>query len=182
MEENVAELEAKLEERGEKIDTLRELQADRKFADWIRENVRAAGPKMREVITDRIGKRANDLFRTIRGRSSETLEWTSDYDIVVVDADVRKSFSTLSGGEKMAAALAVRLAILEQLSTVGVAFLDEPTANLDVQKKENLVEQLNRLDAFEQLTVISHDNTFDRMTDYAIRVEKPNQTTEVTSD
>ena len=26
------------------------------FADWVRDNVRAAGPKMREVITDRIGK------------------------------------------------------------------------------------------------------------------------------
>ena len=64
---------------------------------------------MREIITDRIGARANELFRTIRGASAETLDWTSDYEIVVHDADVKKSFSTLSGGEKMAAALAVGL-------------------------------------------------------------------------
>ena len=164
------------------VHRLKELAADQRFATWIRENVRAAGPKMRDVITDRIGERANQLFRTIRGQPAETLEWTSDYEIVVSDAGVRKSFETLSGGEQMAAALAVRLAILEQLSGIGVAFLDEPTANLDAEKKANLVEQLDRLDAFEQLTVISHDTTFETMTDYAVTVTKDRQTTEVSVD
>ena len=178
----VERLEAKLAERSEKVERLKELAADHRFATWVRENVRAAGPKMREVITSRIGERANQLFRTIRGRAAETLEWTSDYEIVVVDAAVRKSFDTLSGGEKMAAALAVRLAILEQLSSIGIAFLDEPTANLDAQKKANLVEQLNRLDAFDQLAVISHDAAFETMTDYAVTVTKERQTTEVNAD
>ncbi len=178
----VEELESKLSERKEEVERLRELAANQKFASWVRDNVRAAGPKMRNVITDRIGKRADAIFRSIRGEKAEQLEWTSDYDIVVTDADVQKSFSTLSGGEKMAAALAVRLAILEQISGLGIAFLDEPTANLDHDKKANLVGQLNRLDAFEQLTVISHDSTFDSMTDYSITIEKPNQTSKVTGD
>ncbi|WP_435158649.1 AAA family ATPase [Haladaptatus sp. DFWS20] len=178
----VDRLEEKLEERSQKVEALRNLAADYDFATWVRENVRKAGPKMREVITNRIGTRANTIFRSIRGRKAEQLEWTSDYDIVVVDADVRKSFSTLSGGEKMAAALAVRLAILEQMSSLGIAFLDEPTANLDQHKKSNLVDQLNALDVFEQLTVISHDSTFESMTDYSITIEKPEQTSEVVSD
>ncbi len=180
--DEVETLEDKLEERDAKIETLRKLAADQQFATWVRENVREAGPKMRDVITDRIGRRADTIFRSIRGRKAEQLEWTSDYDIVVVDADVRKSFSTLSGGEKMAAALAVRLAILEQISGLGVAFLDEPTANLDQDKKANLVSQLNTLDTFEQLTVISHDATFDSMTDYSITIEKPDQSSKVLSD
>ncbi len=177
--ETIEELESKLEERQEKLQQVKELKADQQFADWVRENVREAGPKMREIITDRIGQRANELFRSIRGASAETLEWTSDYEIVVHDANVRKSFSTLSGGEKMAAALAVRLAILEQLASVGIAFLDEPTANLDRQKKRNLVTQLKQLDSFDQLTVISHDETFDSMTDYTVTVTKDQQTSEV---
>jgi len=180
--DKVEALEDKLEERNAKIETLRELAADQQFATWVRENVREAGPKMRDVITDRIGRRADTIFRSIRGRKAEQLEWTSDYDIVVVDADVRKSFSTLSGGEKMAAALAVRLAILEQISGLGIAFLDEPTANLDQDKKANLVSQLNKLDTFEQLTVISHDSTFDTMTDYSITIEKPDQSSAVMGD
>ena len=172
-------LEAKLDDRQEKLQQLKGLRADEEFANWVRENVRQAGPKMREIITDRIGERANELFRSIRGASAETLEWTNNYEIVVHDADVRKSFSTLSGGEKMAAALAVRLAILEQLASVGIAFLDEPTANLDRQKKRNLVTQLKQLDSFDQLTVISHDETFDSMTDYTITVEKDQRISEV---
>ena len=178
----VERLEATVEKRAELVERLRELAADHRFATWVRENVRAAGPKMREVITSRIGERANQLFRAIRGRAAESLEWTSDYEIVVTDADVRKSFDTLSGGEKMAAALAVRLAILEQLSSIGVAFLDEPTANLDTQKKRNLVEQLETLDAFDQLAVISHDTAFETMTEYAVTVEKDRRTTEVRVD
>lgn len=175
----VTRLETKLDERQEKLQQLKRLKADQEFATWVRENVREAGPKMREIITGRIGARANELFRSIRGTSAETLEWTSDYEIVVHDADVRKSFTTLSGGEKMAAALAVRLAILEQLASVGIAFLDEPTANLDRQKKRNLVTQLKRLDSFEQLTVISHDQTFESMTDYTLSVTKERQASEV---
>ncbi|AWB27580.1 AAA family ATPase [Halococcoides cellulosivorans] len=180
--EEIDRLESLVEDRAASIDDLRELRADAQFAAWIRENVREAGPKLREIITERIGARANELFRTIRGVASETLEWTSDYEIVVHDADVRKSFSTLSGGEKMAAALAVRLAILEQIAAVGVAFLDEPTANLDRQKKRNLVTQLKRLDSFEQLAVISHDRTFDSMTDATVSVEKSGQASEVVLD
>jgi exonuclease SbcC len=182
LQSDIEELEEKLESRQEKVETLRDLTTDHRFASWLRENIKAAGPKMRDVITDRIGKRADTIFRSIRGRKAEQLEWTSDYDIEVVDGDVRKSFATLSGGEKMAAALSVRLAILEQISSLGIAFLDEPTANLDRQKKSNLVDQLNGLDAFEQLTVISHDSSFDAMTDYSITIEKPNQTSEVVSD
>ncbi|MCL9818229.1 AAA family ATPase [Natronocalculus amylovorans] len=181
VKETTAELESKLDSRSEKLTEYKELEADLQFANWVRENVRAAGPKMREVITDRIGQRANQIFRSIRGRSSETLEWRSDYEIIVHDARLQKSFTTLSGGEKMAAALSVRLATLEQLSTIGIAFLDEPTANLDAEKRANLVEQLNTLDAFTQLTVISHDETFDSMTDYTVTVEKDKQTTEVVS-
>lgn len=182
LQTKLTELEEKLEQRQENVEQLKALAADRKFANWVRENVRAAGPKMRQVITDRISERGTQLFRAIRGRPSETLTWTNDYEIIVVDANVRKSFTTLSGGEKTAAALAVRLAILEQLSTLNVAFLDEPTANLDQLTKANLVEQLDRLDAFEQLTVISHDDTFESMTEYSVRVEKEQQTTEVVSD
>lgn len=178
--EQLTELRSKLVERQEKLTELRRLTADKQFAHWVRENVRKAGPKMREIITEKIGTRANTLFRSIRGTTTETVEWTNDYEIVIHDADVAKSFTTLSGGEKMAAALAVRLAILEQLATVGVAFLDEPTANLDTEKKRNLVMQLKQLTTFDQLTVISHDQTFDSMTDATVSVTKPDQESDVT--
>ncbi|MCL9814988.1 AAA family ATPase [Natranaeroarchaeum aerophilus] len=159
-----------------------QLERDIKFADTVRDGVRDAGPKMRELIANRIGERANQIYQALRGTGRESLTWDETYQITVQDGSQHKSFSNLSGGEKMAAALAVRLAIMEQISPLDIAVLDEPTSNLDDEKKNNLVRQLENLDAFEQLCVISHDDTFESMTEYTISLEKPDRETHVVSD
>jgi exonuclease SbcC len=51
-------------------------------------------------------------------------------------------------------------------------FLDEPTMNLDEHKKDNLVHQLRELSGFSQIFVISHDETFESMTEHIITLEK----------
>jgi exonuclease SbcC len=107
------------------------------------------------------------------------LEWRSDYEIVIRENGEEKAFEKLSGGEQMSAALAVRLAILELLSDVDIVFLDEPTTNLDQEKRRNLVDQLQNLEGFEQLTVISHDGAFESVTEHAITLEKTDGATEV---
>ncbi|RLM83623.1 SMC family ATPase [Halobellus sp. Atlit-38R] len=159
-----------------------QLERDIKFAKTVRNGVRDAGPKMRELIASRIGERANQIYQTLRGTGRESLTWDETYQIVVQDGSQHKPFGNLSGGEKMAAALAVRLAIMERVSPLDIAFLDEPTANLDSEKKNNLVRQLERLDAFEQLCVISHDDTFESMTEYTVNLEKPDRESHVVSD
>jgi len=53
---------------------------------------------------------------------------------------------------------------------------------LTAKKKNNLVRQLERLDAFEQLCVISHDDTFESMTEYTVNLEKPDRESHVVSD
>jgi exonuclease SbcC len=85
-----------------------------------------------------------------------------------------RTFKQLSGGEQMAAALAVRLALLREVSAVDIAFFDEPTANLDDHRRDNLAEQILRFKGFSQLFVISHDDTFERDTDNVVRVVKEN--------
>ncbi|MDG6218990.1 MAG: hypothetical protein QCI00_06080, partial [Candidatus Thermoplasmatota archaeon] len=99
--------------------------------------------------------------------------------IVVYDSGNERAFHKLSGGEKMCAALSVRLAILKLLSTMDVVFLDEPTTNLDDEKKENLVAQLQQLSGFSQIFVISHDETFESMTEHVITLEKRNGSTQL---
>jgi exonuclease SbcC len=176
----------RLETVAEQLDRWKEthvqLERDIHFAETVRDGVRDAGPKMRELIAGRIGERANQIYQTLRGTGRESLTWDETYRIIVQDGSQRKPFGNLSGGEKMAAALAVRLAIMERVSPIDMAFLDEPTANLDSEKKNNLVRQLERLDAFEQLCVISHDDTFESMTEYTVTLEKPDRETFVTSD
>jgi exonuclease SbcC len=55
-----------------------------------------------------------------------------------------------------------------------VAFFDEPTSNLDSTRRDNLAQQILAIrDAgFSQLFVISHDDTFEQVTNHVVRVRK----------
>jgi exonuclease SbcC len=59
---------------------------------------------------------------------------------------------------------------------VDVAFFDEPTSNLDRTRRGNLAEQIVaiRNTGLSQLFVISHDDTFEEVTDHVVRVRKEN--------
>jgi exonuclease SbcC len=102
------------------------------------------------------------------------LQWTENYEILLTTSGRERTFQQLSGGEQMASALAVRLALLREVSDIDVAFFDEPTANLDDQRRDNLAEQILKVRGFSQLFVISHDDTFERDTDHVVRVVKEN--------
>ena len=95
------------------------------------------------------------MYREISGRYDVTLRWTRDYEIVLEENGHDRPFLNLSGGEQMAAALAVRLALLKELSDINIAFFDEPTTNMDEERRRNLALQLGRLRDFHQLFVIS---------------------------
>ncbi len=74
----------------------------------------------------------------------------------------------------MSAALAVRLALLKKLSTLNIAFFDEPTQSMDELRRMNLAEQIRRVRGFDQLIVISHDDTFEQSLDSLVRLKKEN--------
>ncbi len=78
----------------------------------------------------------------------------------------------LSGGEQMSAALALRLALLREMSNIDIAFFDEPTTNLDETRRDSLARQILDVRGFRQLFVISHDDTFEQVTQNLIRVNR----------
>jgi exonuclease SbcC len=114
---------------------------------------------------------ANQLFREISGDASRTLKWSRDYEVMLEESGYERSFQNLSGGEQMAAALSVRLALLKQLSDIRVAFFDEPTINMDAERRERLAQQIRQIQHFDQLFVISHDDTFENAVDSVVNVE-----------
>ena len=83
-------------------------------------------------------------------------------------------FRQMSGGEQMVSALAVRLALLKFLSSLPIIFFDEPTQNMDVERRRNFAQQISKIKDFRQIFVISHDDTFEEMVENAIRVRKEN--------
>jgi exonuclease SbcC len=145
--------------------------------EHLRQILRDAGPEVTRTLVAMISLHADrlyaDIMQSYAGQNPAThLRWTEDYDIVLTSEGRDRTFQQLSGGEQMAAALAVRLALLREVSTVDVAFFDEPTANLDRDRRANLAAQILNVKGFSQLFVISHDDTFEQDTDYVVRIEK----------
>lgn len=140
---------------------------------FIRDTLKEAAPRVARNYVFHISNEANQLFRDITGNAERTLKWTEDYGIALEENGYERPFINLSGGEQMAAALAVRLAILKQLSDVRIAFFDEPTTNMDAQRRERLAEQISHITekrSFDQLFVISHDDTFEGYVDNVVNI------------
>lgn len=137
---------------------------------FIRDTLKEAAPRVARNYVFHVSNEANQMYREITGNAERTLKWTEDYGIMLEENGYERPFINLSGGEQMAAALSVRLALLKQLSDVRIAFFDEPTTNMDAERRENLATQIGNIKHFDQLFVISHDDTFEGYVDNVVNV------------
>lgn len=183
-----ASLKAELERLAKVREEMREEFAQKEKLDelydateFIRDTLKAAGPIVTESYLYNINLEANQLFREISGDATRTLKWSRDYEIILEESGYDRSFQNLSGGEQMVAALSIRLALLKQLSDIRIAFFDEPTTNMDAERRERLAEQIGQITNFDQLFVISHDDTFENNVNYNIHVTKKQENNEVTA-
>ena len=174
-----AELNSEIEKLNE---TRREMHGDMlekerqekvlETTEFIRNTLKEAAPLVARNYVYRVSAEANQMFREITGDPERTLKWGEDYDISLEEGGYERPFIGLSGGEQMAAALSVRLALLKQMTDIRIAFFDEPTTNMDAERRQNLAEQISRIGHFDQLFIISHDDTFEEYVDNTIVVEK----------
>lgn len=158
-------------------DVRREMKQEKALLEVVktaRAVIRDAGPHITRMLVQSISREAAAIFSQLMNDYTMHLEWSEDYEILVEKAGHVRTFQQLSGGEQMSAALAVRLALLKELSELDIAFFDEPTANLDESRRESLADHILNLRGFSQLFVISHDDTFERVTENRIRVVKEN--------
>ena len=172
LEQKIAAAEvllSELEEAQKEKQTLEELWT---MMEQFRKLIKDAAPYVLRAMLNDISAEANRIFGEIMGDRSAQLSWSDDYEITLLRQGVKRTFAQLSGGEQMSAALAVRLALLKKLSTLNLAFFDEPTQNMDEQRRSNLAEQIRRVRGFDQLIVISHDDTFEQGLDSLIRLRK----------
>ena len=131
-----------------------------------------AGPRVTRALIGSISQEANRIFRHLMDQNRLHLRWSEDFELFVEEEGIERSFANLSGGEQMSAALAIRLAFVRELSSVRIAFFDEPTAHMDAERRHNLATQLMDINGFEQLFVISHDDTFESITDHVVWIDR----------
>ncbi len=168
----LASLEAVRLEREQARLSLKERERLNRFIRFVRKVYKSAGPRITERYLQAISEEADRLFRDLLNRQDVALRWDREYDVWVQEGANQRRFLNLSGGEQMCAALAVRLALLKVLADLDVAFFDEPTTNLDAQRREHLAEAITGIRNFRQLFVISHDDTFEKVTENVILVQR----------
>lgn len=169
-------LKVHLQEAQARLDKLNETE---EALELIRRLLRQAGPYITETLVRQISDGAGQIFSDLMQDYSRHLSWNKDYSITLEVDGHERQFSQLSGGEQMSAALAVRLALLREMSSIDIAFFDEPTANLDETRREALARQILQVRGFRQLFVISHDDTFEQATQNLIRVDRQGGTSRV---
>jgi len=168
-----ADLKRLAEIREAMAGELRERERLEKISEmtgFIRDTLKESGPRVARNYVFLVSAEANQMFVDITGNVERTLKWNEDYGITLEEDGFERPFVSLSGGEQMAAALSIRLAILKQLSDIRIAFFDEPTTNMDAERRENLAQQISQIKNFDQLFVISHDDTFENYVDSSLHL------------
>jgi exonuclease SbcC len=140
--------------------------------ETLRGLLRQAGPYITKALIKQISDGAAQIFSDLMQDYTRHLQWGEDYGITLEVDGRERQFAQLSGGEQMSAALALRLALLREMSNIDVAFFDEPTTNLDETRRDSLARQILDVKGFRQLFVISHDDTFEQVTQNLIRIAR----------
>ncbi len=151
------------------------------FSNFIRDTIKDSSEYIVNEFIGEISQEASNIYSEIMDDYTCGLKWQNDYDIEIESAGEVKSFRQLSGGERMSAALAVRLALLKALSSCDFIFLDEPTQNMDEVRREKLSQEIMNIKGFKQVFVISHDDTFNEKYANVIKIEKTDGESRVVS-
>ena len=156
-----------------KIENLKkeEIILNRKIAltQKFREYINTMGTIVAGRMLDEIARKASDNYFKI-SQKAETIEWlnnqSNQYQVFLIDnaTKIRRKFEMLSGGEQVSVAIAIRTALSQSLTSANFAIFDEPTINLDKERKELLSRSLNTmLENLEQVLIVTHDDTFREM-------------------
>jgi exonuclease SbcC len=133
-----------------------------------REKLREIPPEIAKSLLVAINETSNRYYNEIAGAS--TLMIDSDYNIFLSDHKGTRGFKSLSGGEKMTVSVAVRLAFLHEITNIKFMALDEPTASVDVDRRQLLSDIIANVRGLEQFFIISHDSVFIAQADNIIEV------------
>jgi len=141
--------------------------------DHIQNMLRQRSKPIIEYYTQNIFQEFNMSFSDIR--------LTDDYNVVLLNDGAEFDIDMISGGERIAVALALRLGIAKALAgeKLELIMLDEPTVHLDPQRREDLVNILVQMRSIPQVIIVSHDEELKQAADTILSVKLKNGVSEV---
>ncbi len=130
---------------------------------------------LRNISRPAIQKYTKDFFKEFNFNYSD-LTIDEDYDVTVYGPEGESSISMVSGGEKIAIALALRLGITQAMANgeLDTILLDEPTVHLDASRRHELINLLKEMSKLPQMIIVTHEAQLENAADNLIKVEKDN--------
>ncbi|BBJ28030.1 AAA family ATPase [Athalassotoga saccharophila] len=175
-----------------KLDESHEIEKKRAKLEDVRSSIKSIKVKLEmaknlRALLDQMGSQVSTIYRenisfkamanhNLLTKRSETVLWDENYDLHLISKNGKltsdRTFGMLSGGEQVALALAMRMAMATFFSRSGFAIFDEPTVNLDLERKNALSETLpDLIGEMDQVIVVTHDDTFREMTEKIISLK-----------
>ena len=159
----------------EYTDTLKRIR-DLYGKDGIQKDLRNASKPLIEQNT-------KDFFNQFNFNYSD-LKIDDNYDIILYGPNGESLSHMISGGEKIAVALALRLGITKSISNNGIKtiLLDEPTIHLDSERIHELVSVFNNASLLPQMIIVTHEVELENVANNLITVQKENGISVVLED
>lgn len=130
---------------------------------------------LRNISRPMIQKHTKEYFKEFNFNYSD-LTIDDEYDVTVYGPEGESSMTMVSGGEKIAIALALRLGITQAMANgeLDTILLDEPTIHLDASRKHELINLLKEMSSLPQMIIVTHEAQLENAADNLIKVEKEN--------
>ena len=130
---------------------------------------------LRNISRPAIQKYTKEFFSEFNFNYSD-LTIDENYEVTVYGPEGESSMSMVSGGEKIAIALALRLGITQAMANgeLDTILLDEPTIHLDASRRHELINLLKEMSSLPQMIIVTHEAQLENAADNLIKVEKEN--------
>lgn len=120
-----------------------------------------------------IQKYTKEFFEKFNFNYSD-LSLNDEYDITITGPKGEVNLDMVSGGEKIAIALSLRLGITQVMSegSIETILLDEPTIHLDSYRRQELINVLRSMSVIPQMIIVTHDEELETAANNIIKIEK----------
>ncbi|MEM2925785.1 MAG: hypothetical protein QXJ68_08890, partial [Methanocellales archaeon] len=177
--EAIQKLQIELKELSEKEKEKEKIESYLKILSKIREAFGKEGVQklIRAIARPMIQNITRDYFEKFNLEYSDIVI-DDDYNIAAIGPSGKQDIDQISGGERVALAIALRLAIARVLSgKVETIIMDEPTTHLDEERRRELVNILNSFfreggRIIPQMLIITHHREVEEVADLIYNVSK----------